>query len=154
LSPDRLIEAALDPRESRRTRIARRITIGSFFTLLTIALIGILYLVSLMRDTQLDNRSTLRTSADSAQAAEETADRIQDCTEPGGQCFAESQERTRQLVTQIVSELITTRHISVLAAACSTDPALEGLTRAERIDAVDRCVKLALRAEKQADNAR
>jgi hypothetical protein len=154
LSPDRLLAAALDPRESRRTRIARRITIGAFFLLLTVALIGVLYTVGKVRQTQLDNRATLQSTNLAATEAKMTGDRVEDCTQPGGQCFAESQERTRQLVTQIVSELITTRHISVLAAACSTDPALEGLTRAERIDAVDKCVKLALKAEKQADNAR
>lgn len=72
-----------------------------------------------------------------------------DCTTTQGKCFQRNQKQSGEIVQKIVDEIVTTRHVSVLAAACSTDPALRDLTHAERIDAIDLCVNKALQAEKK-----
>ena len=72
-----------------------------------------------------------------------SSDRILDCTDPNGQCFKDSQERTAKAVGDI-------NKVIVLAAACSVglDP---GMTVAQRQDEIQNCVieRLAQRATKR-----
>lgn len=109
--PGDLLLADPDPRESRRTKIARRFTIFAAFLLLSIALIGVLYTVAKVRETQLDNRTTLETTKHAAQdaeaaaeAAKVTAARVEDCTTVGGECYAAGQKRTGQAVAAITDQ--------------------------------------------------
>jgi hypothetical protein len=66
-------------------------------------------------------------------AAQQTLDRVVDCTEPGGKCFNEGTERTASAVGDI-------GRLSVYASACAADPHLAGRTLEDRADAIERCV--------------
>lgn len=116
-NPDLLL-ADPDPRESRRTRIARRFTIGTAFVLLSIALIGVLYVVTLMRATQLDNKASLSSAERAAVAAEATSARVLDCTEVGGKCYEEQQARGAEFLTGINQG---TLRVIVAALSCQED---------------------------------
>jgi ABC-type Fe3+ transport system permease subunit len=122
--------------------LGQRVAWSIIFVCAAAFLLGLVTILLLIRSTQLDNRA-------STQSTRQTANRIEDCTQPGGECFEESQKRTGAVVQKIIDELTTTRHVAVLAAACATDPAMRPLTRIERIDAIDQCVQVALRGEKK-----
>jgi hypothetical protein len=74
-----------------------------------------------------------------------------DCAKPDGKCAQENQKRTAAVVKKLVNEINETRHVSILAAACATDPAIvtPSMNHQERIDAVDVCVQKELQREEQ-----
>lgn len=115
---DDLLLADPEPRESRRTKIARRFTIGASFLLLTFVLVGVLYTVTLMRATQLDNRSTLDNTARAAVAAEAGTARIEDCTTVGHDCYDEQQAQAGQFIKGINEG---TLRVIVAALSCQAD---------------------------------
>jgi hypothetical protein len=59
-------------------------------------LLGAVFTLAAIRDTQVSN--THKGTSDSA-----TLDRINDCTQPGGECFREGQKRTAEAVGQFVT---------------------------------------------------
>ena len=82
--------------------------------------------------------------------ATQTRSTLLDCVTAEGTCNAENQAATGAIVQQIVDEIITTRHVSVLAAACSTDPTVvtPDMVKEDRIEAIDRCVQKQLVRER------
>jgi hypothetical protein len=77
-----------------------------------------------------------------------------DCTTSEGECFQRNQADTGDLVQAIVDEIVTTQHVSILAAGCSTDPTVvnDSMAKAERIDAIDTCVRAALKKKEEGSN--
>lgn len=98
-------------------------------------LVRITTLTEAVRDTQLEGTPTGKKLVASA-------DRILDCTEPQGQCFKRSQERTAKAVGDI-------NRVIVLAAACSVGLD-RGMTVDQRQIQIQQCVidRLAIAASK------
>lgn len=78
-----------------------------------------------VRDTQIEGTPT-------GKKLLAASDRILDCTDPEGECFQDSQERTAKAVGDI-------NRVVVLAAACSVGLD-ESLTVAERQEEISACV--------------
>jgi hypothetical protein len=144
---DHLLLADPEPRESRRTKLARRFTVAAAFLLMMTVLVAVLYTVTLMRETQLDNKKSVESGAASAasaaqaaKAAERTADRIEDCTSPDGDCYQRGQDAQAEAVGSI-------NKVVILAAACAEglDP---DLSVADRRALVEDCVIEGLADEK------
>lgn len=76
-----------------------------------------------------------------AKDARETAERLKDCVEPTGRCFAEGQERTGEAVAGINAAAL---RITVAVAVCQTrfeDP--------DRLSEIARCAEGLLAAQEQ-----
>lgn len=109
------------PREPDREELRRAARARALKNLAAVSLIlGVVVLlgfsawtVTLIRDTQVGSRTTLQQARNAAAAAKVTADRIEDCTSPGGACFERAQRQTSGAVAGINT-------ITVRAAACMT----------------------------------
>lgn len=90
----------------------------------TLVLLGVLVLVSMLVLLIMLNLETHRT----AQHAEETAVRIEDCTSPSGECYNRSVARTDNTVSRI-------NEITVLAAYCAKEDSND------TVDKIQRCIE-------------
>jgi hypothetical protein len=113
----------------------RRIGWAILYVCGAVFVLGVVGTLAAVRDTQLEGTPT-------GQKLLTASERILDCTDPNGQCFKDSQERTAKAVGDI-------NRVIVLAAACSAglDP---NLTVDQRQTQISECVidRLALGAAK------
>lgn len=103
------------------------LAVGALVTALIVTVFSI-------RDTQTENTPTL-------EAANRSANLIEDCVKPTGKCFQRGQRRTAKAVGQIVGGV---RQVSIDAAACAATearaPDADALGAAELAARIDRCI--------------
>lgn len=95
------------------------------YVCVAVLVLSVVGMLAAVRNTQLEGTPV-------GQKLLEASDRILDCTDPQGECYQNSQERTAKAVGDI-------NKVVVLAAACSVGLP-DGLTVAERQDAIQSCV--------------
>lgn len=120
--PWRLIDPATNPRARRVAHAIAGLAIGLLLVGGVTAVVVGVYLIDAVRDTQVTNTEkaksdrarderTAATAADAARAAE----RIEDCTTPGRECFDDGQRRLARTVGSINDN-------AVAAAYCADQP--------------------------------
>lgn len=104
-------------------RDALRAILGGAVMTLAVLLISAAVLsavtVTRVSDRQGENTETLGDAARAAEAAEKGVDLIQDCTSPGGDCYARSQRRTAAILSDFNQAV-------VFAAACADKRGVQG----------------------------
>jgi hypothetical protein len=111
-------------RKAARARALKNLSQVAFVVALMLLLGFSAWNVVLIRGTQVNNRTTLSQAQRAAIAAKVTADRIEDCTTPGGDCFERAQRQTSGAVAGI--NTITVRATACLAVVLKGIP--EGAT--------------------------
>lgn len=107
-------------RNAARAAFWKRVAQAAGILALILTLAFSAWTVSLIRATQVDNRTTLTSARDAATAAARTANRVEDCTTPGGDCYERSQRQTSGAVAGI--NTITVRATACLAAVLKGIP--------------------------------
>lgn len=129
--PWRLIDPATNPRARRVAHVIAGLALGLLLVGgITAVTVGV-YLIGAVRDTQVANtdRATIdrardeRTAA-TAQDAARAAERIEDCTTPGRECFVESQRRLGRTVGSI-------NRYALAAAYCADDRGQQSIEELE-----------------------
>lgn len=111
--PDELAKAA-------RAQFWKRVAQAALVCALVLTLAFSMWTLALIRATQVDNRTTLTNARDAATAAARTANRVEDCTTPGGDCYERGQRQTSGAVAGI--NTITVRATACLAAVLKGIP--------------------------------
>lgn len=122
---------------ARRARSALWIFVGVGSALLVIGLVvgvtALLDLTTAVRATQIEGTPT-------GQKLLQSSDRILDCTDPEGDCYVESQQRTAAVVADIVDQVnANTSEVVILAASCAGGLP-EGLNQDQRERRISACV--------------
>lgn len=132
--PYRLIDQTRNPRLRTFLHVIGAVATSVLVIGVLVLVVQIWELTSLTRQTQLNNSQRTedtRTAAvearRAAESAERSAARIEDCTTPGRECFADSQKRLGRTVGTINS-------FALAAAACADSP------RAQTIDEIEDCI--------------
>ena len=94
------------------TPTRRRIGWAAIYFCVAVFVLLVLYVVASTRVLAEEVRDTQLEGTPTGQKLLTASDRILDCTDPEGQCFQDSQERTAKVVGDI-------NRVIVLAAACS-----------------------------------
>ena len=144
--------------EEHGRRVARTTLIIRSFIVISTGILGaILFFVVTTADTTKNTAqdtkeivSSIEKQQDSntttIDTAQKTLDLIQDCTQPGGECYDEGQRRTAAAVGDI-------GRLSVYASACAADRSLLEQNLEQRADSIQRCVtRLLNRTTPQGDN--
>lgn len=82
---------------------------------------------ALIRQTQLTNTGILKST-------KQTAELVEECTTPGGECYERGQENTGKAVSDI-------GRVTVLAAACAASLSPEQVDVPTRADMIQRCIE-------------
>ena len=138
------VRVAREPGEDELRREARalafkRVSQVAGITGLVLLLAFSAWTISLIRDTQVGNRTTLQQAKAAATSAKATADRIEDCTTPGGECFERSQRQTSGAVAGI--NTITVRAQACTLAITRQIPAGTRISVDEVAQEIEECIK-------------
>lgn len=109
--PDVLLE---EERKEARANLARRVLIAVAFVLGLGILVGVLILLSAIRDTQLEGTPL-------GKRLEESANTIESCTSTDGKCAKRNQRETAELIAGLVDA---DQRSAAAAAACAAKPAI------------------------------
>lgn len=95
--------------------------------------------VSQIRETQVGNRATLQQAKNAAVSSKRTADRIEDCTTPGGACFERSQSTTSGAIAGIST--VTVRATACLAVILRQFPSNTVVHVDDVASQISKCIK-------------
>jgi hypothetical protein len=130
--PWRLIDPATNPVARRVAHVIAGLATGLLLVGAVVAVVTGVYLIDAVRDTQVSNTKRAETdrardeqTAATAEAAARAAQRIEDCTTPGRECFQASQERLGRTVGTI-------NRYAIAAAYCADRPGTQTVRELER----------------------
>lgn len=126
-------------RKEARAQFWKRIVQASLVTALVLILGFSAVTLYLIRDTQVGNRTTLKKAKDAAASAARTADRVEDCTTPGGDCFEQAQRQTSGAVAGI--NTITVRATACLAVVLKRIPDGTQVNVDDVAQAIQECIR-------------
>jgi hypothetical protein len=113
------------------TKVATRAVLATRITIVAALVLGAV-IVGLQLYTTLNIREEQKVSAERGKSIKDTAEAVESCTTPEGQCFKDSQRRTGEAVSSIAQ-------LSVYASACAADVDPRLPVR-QRVRIIQRCV--------------
>lgn len=120
------------------TRTAARAVLATRIAIVAVMALGAA-IVTLQLYTTLSIRKDQKVNAERGESIKMTAEQVESCTTPEGQCFKDSQRRTGEAVSNIAQ-------LSVYASACAADVDASLPVR-QRVRIIQQCVTVLVQQE-------
>lgn len=138
ISAERPQATAAEIAAERRALIAKRLAIGAVAVTLIVILCSVAGGVWLIRSSQVHNSPKVEATNESAQRIEDTADRIEECTTPGMDCYERGQQQLKDTVAGL-------NRYGLVVASCSSGSV------AITVEELNRCVLARLNPPRRSD---
>lgn len=135
--PHRLIDPARNPRLRQVLHIIGGLATGLFLVGAIMVIVQSYAILNATRQTQLGNDARSEDTKVAAEQAARTAQRIEDCTTPGRECFDDAQKRLGRTVGTI-------NDYALYAAACADQP------RRQTVSEIQSCILSEIKAARRA----